>query len=524
MFAAISLESAAISVAARPISSVVADCCSTAAAITVWVSWISRITVAIWVIAVTASWVSLWMACTRAAISSVAPAVLRASSFTSFATTAKPLPASPARAASIVALSASRLVCSAIDVMTPTTSPILAELAPSRLTVPVVASAISTAELATRAASTVFRAISWMLALSSSPAAETDWIEPDTCSAATDTVAACAAVSLADELSWWLTVLSSSDDADSECEPCEIAWTVVANRSSAWLSARPTCPTSSSARSASRTARSPSATRPSTRTAVASGPETDRVITVASTADRMRASSAPAISGPGLIRRGGRGGGTVVGVLLGGLRQVASGAGHHQEGRVRLPGGELSGASARYRVGGPEAGDDLLVERLVLLVRRRQLAQPLLGVRDELHGRDLVQQALELRGGLRERHPARTCRGGVRVAEGRLQCVRRLPAVEVGGEVRQLGQRLRELAVGDELPLVRLLHRQLDQRDSHGEAHQRDRGREGHAEPHTQPGVPDPAHRTLRTHAWWCQCVPRLPTDVYDVRGPGASS
>ena len=46
-----------------------------------------------------------------------------ASDFTSAATTAKPLPASPARAASIVALSARRLVCPAIAEMAPTTEP-----------------------------------------------------------------------------------------------------------------------------------------------------------------------------------------------------------------------------------------------------------------------------------------------------------------------------------------------------------------------------------------------------------------
>ena len=48
-----------------------------------------------------------------AAITSVAFAVCTASALTSEATTAKPLPAVPARAASIVALSASRLVCPA---------------------------------------------------------------------------------------------------------------------------------------------------------------------------------------------------------------------------------------------------------------------------------------------------------------------------------------------------------------------------------------------------------------------------
>ena len=58
------------------------------------------------------------------AISSVALEVWVASIFTSEATTAKPRPASPARAASMVALSASRLVCEAICEIRPTTEPI----------------------------------------------------------------------------------------------------------------------------------------------------------------------------------------------------------------------------------------------------------------------------------------------------------------------------------------------------------------------------------------------------------------
>ena len=57
-------------------------------------------------------------------MSSVALAVCTASDFTSEATTAKPLPASPARAASMVALSASRLVCPAMVRISLTTSPI----------------------------------------------------------------------------------------------------------------------------------------------------------------------------------------------------------------------------------------------------------------------------------------------------------------------------------------------------------------------------------------------------------------
>ena len=58
-------------------------------------------------------------------MSSVAFAVWLASDFTSEATTAKPLPASPARAASMVAFSASRLVWPAMSLMSLTTSPIL---------------------------------------------------------------------------------------------------------------------------------------------------------------------------------------------------------------------------------------------------------------------------------------------------------------------------------------------------------------------------------------------------------------
>ena len=57
-------------------------------------------------------------------ISSVALAVCTASDLTSDATTAKPLPASPARAASMVALSASRLVWPAMARISLITSPI----------------------------------------------------------------------------------------------------------------------------------------------------------------------------------------------------------------------------------------------------------------------------------------------------------------------------------------------------------------------------------------------------------------
>jgi hypothetical protein len=66
------------------------------------------------------------MAPMRAPISPVALAVWPARDLTSLATTAKPRPASPARAASIVALSASRLVWLAISSIMRMTWPISA--------------------------------------------------------------------------------------------------------------------------------------------------------------------------------------------------------------------------------------------------------------------------------------------------------------------------------------------------------------------------------------------------------------
>ena len=77
-----------------------------------------------WPIAVTAPPVAVCTAVISLAISSVALAVCTASDLTSEATTAKPLPASPARAASMVALSASRLVWPAMARINLITSPI----------------------------------------------------------------------------------------------------------------------------------------------------------------------------------------------------------------------------------------------------------------------------------------------------------------------------------------------------------------------------------------------------------------
>ncbi len=120
----ISLEPAATDWMLRAISRVASPCCSIEAEIPAVISLISAI---VWVIpemAATASLVEVCIAATWAEISSVAFAVWLASALTSEATTAKPRPDSPARAASMVALSASRLVCAAIEWISLTTSPI----------------------------------------------------------------------------------------------------------------------------------------------------------------------------------------------------------------------------------------------------------------------------------------------------------------------------------------------------------------------------------------------------------------
>ncbi len=103
------------------------------------------------------------------------------------ATTANPAPAWPARAASIVALRASRFVCSAIEVISLTTLPISALDAPSRATVSLAVPAATTASWATAAASPALAEISRIDALICSAAVATVSTLRDTCVAAVDT-------------------------------------------------------------------------------------------------------------------------------------------------------------------------------------------------------------------------------------------------------------------------------------------------------------------------------------------------
>ena len=231
MFSAISPLPVVASAMLRLISPVVADCSSTAAAIRVWSSSIRPMTEPISAMAATARAVSCCIDSIRPPMSSVALAVSRASSLTSLATTAKPLPASPARAASIVALRASRLVCSAIEVITFTTAPISPEERPRASIVVDVTPAISTARRATAAASCALRAISWMLVTRLSIDPDTVRALPLTCSAAAETRFAWAVVSSAAALICWLTLVSSSEALASACVLSTIPWTSRACRS-----------------------------------------------------------------------------------------------------------------------------------------------------------------------------------------------------------------------------------------------------------------------------------------------------
>ena len=137
------------------------------------------------------------MAATCAEISSVALAVWLASAFTSEATTAKPRPDSPARAASMVAFSASRLVWAAIEWISLTTSPIFSAPVDEAWTVALVRSASPTALLAISLDRVTWREISVTELDSSSAAAATVPTLFEALSDAAPTVAARELASLA---------------------------------------------------------------------------------------------------------------------------------------------------------------------------------------------------------------------------------------------------------------------------------------------------------------------------------------
>ncbi len=216
-------------------------------------------TVPIRPIASTAPPVSVWMACTRRVISSVACAVSRASCLTSSATTANPRPASPARAASIVALSASRFVWPAMAEISLTTSPISSDDAPSRPIVALVSAASSTAPAATRAASPAFCAICRIEVLICCAPAATVATDRDTSPAAVVAAPDWPEVCSAETEIW------AEDRARPAAAPAtasaERTTALIRSRSEVWAvcSARPIWPISSLPRTLNSTVRSPSA-------------------------------------------------------------------------------------------------------------------------------------------------------------------------------------------------------------------------------------------------------------------------
>ncbi len=115
----------------RAISWVAVLCSSTAEAID-RDSWLTCSTTLVILPTDWTAWLlEFWMASIHLRISTVAVPVCLANSLTSVATTAKPLPAPPARAASIVAFNASSLVCSAISWMTSMTLSIWSAAVPN---------------------------------------------------------------------------------------------------------------------------------------------------------------------------------------------------------------------------------------------------------------------------------------------------------------------------------------------------------------------------------------------------------
>ncbi len=155
------------------ISWVAAVCSSTAVAIVATISLTPTITSEIWPMPSSVVFEVFWTSSMRFLISSVASAVCLASSLISLATTANPLPASPARAASMVALSASRLVCSEISVMVSVTLPILPAASPSCCIMVVALPAWVTASEETPLAFSAFSAISLIVELICSAAVAT---------------------------------------------------------------------------------------------------------------------------------------------------------------------------------------------------------------------------------------------------------------------------------------------------------------------------------------------------------------
>ena len=217
----------------------------------------------------TAALVSLWIVLIMLPISCVAFVVRSASARTSSATTANPRPCSPALAASMAALSASRLVWSAMSSMVPMISPIWSERSPSVSMVVEVAFTLSAMRfiMAAVPSTTVAPFMAWLLAWREASAAMPQLAAmslevADISSPAVATVVACdatcsAPVAIASELLY-------TCDAAVAIRP-EVAATrliILATSSDMVLKAAPTRPISSLPIPSMRAVRTPLAMRP----------------------------------------------------------------------------------------------------------------------------------------------------------------------------------------------------------------------------------------------------------------------
>ena len=162
----------------------------------------------------------------------------------------------------MVAFSASRLVCSAMEVMTLMMSPISALAAPSSPTTWLVASEVTTASWAIVAASLELRAISLIDAVSCSVPADAEWTSPSICLAAPLTISAWLVAARAEEAIRSLPAVSRPEASMRAAALSEIDW--IASRSwlVSWTKARVSSPISPGrvVSSPSAACRSPAAT------------------------------------------------------------------------------------------------------------------------------------------------------------------------------------------------------------------------------------------------------------------------
>lgn len=134
-------------------SLVITACSSMASDMEMTMSFMSSMTDMISAISLAVTVVTFWMAATVRRMFSVAAAVCWDSSLISPATTAKPRPAAPALAASMVAFKASRLVWEEMAAMLAVTEPISLAALPSWSMWRVVSAALTTASEVVRLAS-----------------------------------------------------------------------------------------------------------------------------------------------------------------------------------------------------------------------------------------------------------------------------------------------------------------------------------------------------------------------------------